>query len=156
MRIKECPREYEVLEIVSSKRWSHRCCDELRAHVAACSICTDALEVALALHEDREAAQVAGEIPSAGLVWWRAELRARQEAARTASRPITLAHAFGAAAAVGAAAALISRSWPWLKSFLALPDFSAWSLSQLGLVIAFGLAVLVIAPLAVYLVLSDE
>ena len=152
----ECSREQDVMEIVSSERWPDQCPDELRAHVAQCSNCTDVLEVAQALHEDRAIACMDAQIPSAELVWWRAELRARQEAMIVASRPITLVEAFGAAAGVGVAVALINRAWPWMKSFLVMPDFTILSSSQLALVIAFALGALIIAPLAVYLAFSDE
>ncbi len=156
MKVPICPREQELMEIVSCERWPDRCPDELHTHITGCAICTDVLEVALALHEDREIAHVNAQIPSAGLVWWRAELRARQEAIRTVSRPMTLVEAFSAAAGIGVAAALLVPAWSWLKTFFVLPDFSALSASHLGLVIGFALAVLVIAPLAMYLVLSDE
>src|SRR5262249_989059 len=136
--------------------WPNATSDELRSHVAQCSVCADVLEVAAAVHEDREATQSNVTLPSAGLVWWRAELRARQEAMRTASRPITFVQAFGAAAAGGVGLAVIRRLWPWLRTLVSLANFSDMSLPQWSVVIAFALAVLVIAPLAMYLVLSDD
>ena len=72
------------------------------------------------------------------------------------SRPISLVEAFAAASGVGVAFALLNRAWPSLKTFLATIDLSSLSSAQWALVIAFGVAVLVIAPLAMYLVLSDE
>jgi hypothetical protein len=69
---------------------------------------------------------------------------------------MTLIQAFGAAAGVGAAVAILSQAWPWLKRLLALPDLATLSLSQWGLVIAIAFAVIVVAPLAMYLALSDE
>jgi hypothetical protein len=156
MRVEECRRECEVVEAVGCGRWPERCPVELRDHVGSCAVCSQVLEVALALHDDREAACSQAEIPSAGLVWWRAELRARQEAMRAASRPITFAQAFGGAAAIGVALALLNRVWPWLKQLFALTDFSTFSVVQWGVVIGFALAVLVIGPLAMYLVLSDD
>ena len=69
---------------------------------------------------------------------------------------MTLVEAFGAAAGVGVSVALVKIAWPWLKPLLVLPDFSLLSFSQWGVVIPFALAILVIAPLAMYLVLSDE
>ena len=151
----QCARENEVLEIVSCGRWPEHCPVELQTHIGECSMCRDVLDVALALHEDRNAVHSNANIPSADLVWWRAELRARQEALRTVSRPITLAETFGAAAGIGVALALAKSAWPWLKTSFALPDLSVFSFSQAGLVIVFAVAVLVIAPLA-YLALSDE
>jgi len=155
MKPTECLREHEVMEMVACGRWTDRCPQELRTHVAACEICSDVLEVALAFHEDREARSDV-QIPSAGLVWWRAELRARQEAMRKVSRPMTVVQAFGAAAGIGAAAALLSLAWPWLKALATLPDLSSLSFAQWGIVIVIAFAVLIIAPVAMYFVLSDD
>jgi hypothetical protein len=152
----ECYRESEVLEVVTCGRWPEQCPEELRVHVESCMVCADVLEVAIALHVDRNSSHPSAHVPSADLVWWRAELRARQEAMRTAARPITLVETFGAAAAIGAAVALLKIAWPWLREFLIVPDFALLSPAHLGLLIALGLAVLIIAPLAMYLVLSDE
>ena len=80
-----CQREQEVLEAVSCGRWPEQCSEELRTHISDCSICKDVLEVAIALHADRNAVHPMAQIPSADLVWWRSELRARQEAIRTVS-----------------------------------------------------------------------
>jgi hypothetical protein len=155
MKPAECLREHEVMEIVGCGRWPNRCAEELRAHVASCEICSDVLEIAIAFHEDRET-QAAVQVPSPGLVWWRAELRARQEAMRVVSRPMTLVQALGAAAGIGAAVALLSQAWPLLKTLFAFPDVSALSFSQWGIVIVIAVAVIVIAPVAMYLALSDE
>src|SRR2546425_10437039 len=155
MNMPECLREQEVMDSVACGRWPDRAPADLREHLTQCALCASVLEVALALHEDHEILYLNARVPPPGLVWWRAELRARQEAMRTVSRPMTLVQAFGAASGVGVAIALFSQAWPWLKAFFSLPDFSAFSFSQLGLGIAFALAVLVVAPLA-YLVLSDE
>ncbi len=152
MNIHECLREQEVIDAAQCDRWP----EDLRLQLTQCALCADLLEVARAIHDDRESGLADVRVPSAGLVWWRAELRARQEAMRNASRPITFVQAFGAACTAGVVFALISRAWPWLKSLLELPDFSALSLAQWGVLLAFTLALLVVAPLAMYLVLSDE
>lgn len=39
--------------------------------------------------------------PSSAIVWWRAQMRARQEAALAAERPITIVHALAIAAGAG-------------------------------------------------------
>jgi hypothetical protein len=156
MRLAECRRECEVVEAVGCGRWPEHCAGDLRDHVESCAVCSQVLEVALALHDDREAAYQHADVPSAGLVWWRAELRARQEALRAASRPITFVQALGVAAAVGMGLALLSHAWPWLKQLFMLPDFSTFSVLEWAIAIAFALAIFVIGPLAMYLVLSDD
>jgi hypothetical protein len=168
----ECPREQEVMEVVAAGRWPERCPEELRAHVTQCGICADAAEVAIAIHQDYDDAFAAAHVPPAGLVWWRAELRARQDAMRAVSRPLTLVHAFGGACAVGVVLAVFSRLWPWIQNWFSLPEIANVDLpiaaevtnaaplllAQWGVPLAFaiGLALFIVAPVAMYLVFSDE
>jgi hypothetical protein len=168
----ECLREQEVMDVVASGRWPARCSEELLGHVSACAICTDAAEVAIALREDYDEAFARAHVPPPGLVWWRAELRARQEAVRKVSRPMTLVQAFGGACAVGVLLAVLSPFWPWFRHWFTLPALpqsdlaaAAGELTALSpllaqwatpLAFAIGLALLVVAPVAMYLVLSDE
>ena len=156
MNAMDCLREQEVVQMVACGRWPDRCPEDLRAHVSTCAVCSDAVEVALAFREDLEDASLGAHVPPPGLVWWRAELRARQEAMRTVSRPMTLVQAFGGACTVGVAVALLTRAWPWLKNTLTFIDLSAFSFSQWTVLLTAALALLIIAPLAMYLVLSDE
>jgi hypothetical protein len=152
----ECVREVEVLEAVTSGNWT----DELRSHAASCAVCTDVVEVADALHNDYAHALLEAKdvhVPSAGLVWWRSELRARREAMKAAERPITLAHAFGGACAVGVLIAVLAQMSPWLKGLLPAGPFDAVGLlsQHVPLVLMLG-AVLVLAPVALYFVFSDK
>lgn len=82
------------------------------------------------------------------MVWWKAELRARQHAVRAAERPISITQRLAAATAVGAGIGLLSRA-----------DFQIFSTlfadRSPALYLALGAAAL-IAPLALYLVFSDE
>jgi hypothetical protein len=48
--------------------------------------------------------------PSSAIVWWRAQMRARQEAARAADRPISIVHGFAIACAAGLALSLIGSA----------------------------------------------
>jgi len=47
-------------------------------------------DVALALRDDRAALCREAQPPAAGMVWWRATIRARADAARTAAQPISV------------------------------------------------------------------
>jgi len=54
--------------------------DAVLAHLEACDSCRDLHTIASALHDDHAMALAEAHVPSAGQAWWRAELRARQEA----------------------------------------------------------------------------
>jgi hypothetical protein len=159
MTIIECPRESDVLDAIDSKRWPHRADRELVDHVAACAICSDVLTVAAAMREDQDATWQEASLPSSGQVWWRAEMRVRQEAIRAASRPITVAYSVAACAALVLIVAAGWFAWPTVHDFVSsiasTPTPSLASPLTLPLLVAFG-ALLVIAPVALYLVLSDE
>jgi len=58
---------------------------ELERHIAQCASCGDALAIAQFLGEPGE--QVA-DVPAWGLIYWRAEIRARREQAERAMRPM--------------------------------------------------------------------
>ena len=168
----ECRREQELIDAVESRRWPDRIDPDLRSHVDECSFCADVVEVVSALHADRDAVMENVQIPAASVVWWRAEVQARQEAAQVAARPISLVLAFAAASTVGVSLALLGRVAPvvgdWLNwlgvTLLGLGrsgGFELGSLSTLGfspglptlLVIGASVA---LAPVAVYLILSEE
>jgi hypothetical protein len=156
----ECPRESDVLDAVASARWPHRVPRELADHVSACQVCADVVTVAEAMRADHDAVWQA-DIPSSGQVWWRAEMRARQEAIRKASRPITIAQGAAALLTLAAAVATGWFAWTWIRlqtPALDLASLSAQAMTSplaVSLVVALC-ALAVIAPVALYLVLSDE
>ena len=161
----ECCREADVIDAVTSQRWPERADAELRAHVAACTICADVAQVAAALVEDRDAALIeAGQLPSADVVWFRAQARARADASREAARPIAIMQALGLAGATGVVSLLIGvvAYWVWQRAdwLSTLPsleplDVDVMSFAIRGVLLAIGLW-LILAPVAVYLVASDE
>ena len=142
-----CDREAEVWRAVEARHWPERCDEELRAHVAACANCADLVEVADALYDERDEAMRAAHLPPSGAVWWRAQLRARQDAARTARRAISVIQAVVVAIAVAIVAAI--GGFAWIPAAIAGVH---WSL-PLILALATPLA---LAPVAVYLAVTED
>jgi hypothetical protein len=163
--IAECPRELELLEAIAMDR-----VQQLRDHLAECASCAEIAEIAGALRHDHQAARREANVPSAGAVWWRATIRARAEAARTVSQPITVAQGVAGACGIGLAVALLGIVWRMMPALGGLGDFAVrfdgWrddlspglaAVLQHALPLTLGVAAcLVIAPLALYLALSDE
>jgi hypothetical protein len=168
-RIK-CDREPDAFEAASLGWWPDRADDDLRAHVATCESCAEVIAVASALQQDRHEAVQRAPILPAEVVWWRAEWRAREEAARAAARPITVAHVIAVACAGIAALALVGGTFGWLRTWsgwvvgllpsvadtsTALPDSA--TLAQWSLPLAVGLgAWLLLAPVALYLTVAKD
>jgi hypothetical protein len=168
----ECTREADVLEAVAFGRWPDHAGD-LVAHAAACSVCADLVEVARALHEDRDARCREAQLPTAGMVWWRATIRARADAARTVSQPISVAQGVAGASAVGIAWALAGAAWrsvQWLawgdrvgdvvsrleSQRVGIASASALALEHGPMLLLALAACLVLAPIALYITLADD
>ncbi len=104
----ECKYESEILDAVASGRWPDRLDAELRDHASSCSICSEVAMVSTMYRDEYALAMDQVRVPSAGLVWWKSELRARREAVRVASRPITLVTGIAGTCAIAVLAVLLS------------------------------------------------
>ena len=161
----ECSRETDVFEAIAFGRLTDAAEPELTAHAASCPVCRDVVTVARALHDDREKACRDAHPPTAGMVWWRATIRARAEAAHTAMQPITWLQGIAGACLAGATAALATIAWRSadaagrlgdLVSYLAFERASGVGFEH-ALVMVVGLAAcIVLAPLALYFTLADD
>ena len=164
----DCAREAEVVNAVLSGRTD---CEELHMHAEGCEVCTEVMAVAALLRDDRELARGDVPVPAAGQVWWRAAVRARLDATRAAARPLTWAQAVAGACAAGLTAGAMTLAWPTVTRIFGWLEARAWSLSpapqdvaelvttaiQRSLPFAVAAAAaLVLAPLALYLALSDD
>jgi hypothetical protein len=137
----ECPRERALLDWLLGRDPVEPLDPELQRHVDSCRACADLVTVARVLHEDGDAARREARVPSAGVVWWRASIRARAEAARRAEQPISLAATLAAAALAGAAGAVAIAAWQALPAWPQAPTLELLAVS--------AAAVCIVAPLAV-------
>jgi hypothetical protein len=163
----ECSREQDVLDALSAERWPLRCEDELRAHVQGCAVCTDLVQVAGALLADHDIAYRDARIPSSGLVWWRAQLRAREEDARAAARPIAFIQGVAASVAVWLIVTVVRAipsetldGWKhWIGGFVpgSAALAAAGTTATLPLVVLLGLAAaILLVPLAIYFAVNED
>jgi hypothetical protein len=157
--IDECLREAEVVEAVANGAWPSACSADLKAHVASCAICSELAAVAGAIRGDCESARAHLQVPSAGLVWWRAQLRARQHNAEAAGRPISYVQAAAAVLAAGLLFMLGGLVWPSLRESVAWIDLISQVADTgrfwLPLALVVG-AWLVLAPVVLLFALSDD
>src|SRR3954468_21086605 len=106
-----CRFESDVLAAIAAGTWD-QASSELTDHVAGCRTCADVAMVSVLLKQDHAAMLDETSVPSSGQVWWRAQVRARAEAAHAAARPLFVAQALAAAALVGVLVALVTWLWP--------------------------------------------
>lgn len=151
-----CPREGAVLAALEGHfpdgdGTSRMRSDDLASHLADCAACAEIATARLIADIHADDLQAVN-VPSAGQVWWRAQVRARAEARRAAERPMQIVHAVSAACVAGALAAGVGWAWPWMQTAL-----SGAATSQLAF--AWWLAIgawLIIAPVALYIVFARE
>lgn len=98
-----CDREQELLTALRTGQWT----PDLRAHFADCDNCAELAMTAEFMQQ--AAATVDPRVPAAGLVWWKAQLRARREAAHAAARPVLIAER--AAAILALLGAIAAMAW---------------------------------------------
>ena len=165
----QCQFEQELLDAIAARRWPNRAEAPLREHVARCGWCSDVAAIAGAFFEDRDCAQAEAVVPSSSAVWWRAQIRAREEAARVAARPLLIFQTLATVVVAIVAIALAPTASSWIRGslaafgaaeFWAVPrDFSlSWILSAAAYttlpLLAVGVSV-VLAPVVVYLALDE-
>jgi hypothetical protein len=121
----ECEFEAQVLALTLQGCWPEGAGDPLRKHVSECVICSDLVTVAGAIDESWRELRSDTVLPDSGTMWWRAQLRARREAAITAGRPITGAQVIAASCALAVLAGYYRDTFGWFvaaarKGFAAL------------------------------------
>lgn len=102
-------------------------------------------EIAEAIHKEYAHAQQQARVPPPEVIWLHAKMRAREEAARRAARPIVIAQSVGAAAFAGLLVSLVGR--------LSLSPVSQMPIALIEVVLCSWL---VLAPVALYLVFSRD
>jgi hypothetical protein len=157
----ECEREVEAVVAARQGRFG----EELRAHVMGCEVCSTAVAVSQAFEDAREETLAGVELPEAGRVWRQAQLRARQEAVRSAGRPITAAQVVAFGAAMVLLGACFGATSQWFQAGLrrlGSVDKAAWLVWATGVMAEHGalilgtLAVVVLLPTAVFVALGRE
>jgi hypothetical protein len=173
----ECPREQEVINAIVTGHWPERCEASLVVHAAECAVCKELVDVTSVMRLDREGLHAEMSLPSAGQVWWRAAIRARLEASQRVAQPLSWIFGISMACAAGLAIAAVQLLWSpvqlawgtsspgtWLTWFgvaefaRLLPTLKDLApLTSIGVFVLLGAAAcLMLAPLALYFVLSDE
>jgi hypothetical protein len=168
----ECAREPEVVQAILTRRRPEACDTELRLHAERCEVCRDVIDVTRLFRDAGDFAACDVRVPASGQVWWRAAVRARLEGTAATARPMTWAHGLAAACTAGLAVGLVGLAWPTLARGLSWLGARAWwsvdpaALDVVGFIsgaverslpIAIVAAAgIVLAPLGLYLALSDD
>ncbi len=170
MKWDSCLREEEVRTTVREGRWPEACEPALRAHVVSCRRCSDFVLVTQTLQQGRLETAALAPLPSAGQLWYRAQLRRRTGDLQRVATPIALAEKLAALCLLAAGAGMAawqSRTPDWLRWLSDVTQSDAFRLNALWspassssgtlvvLIAALG-AVALFGGLAVYLVQEKE
>jgi hypothetical protein len=150
MSVLTCSRRDEVRALLTLGHWPAACAVELREHVDGCAECRAVVSFTLAMQDGRKRAAPA--LPSAELVWWRAQLRKRQAAMEQMQRPLRRAQMFAVLLSFCVAVGLVvwvTMSDGWSSLVARLP-VGVWALSLAGA------AVLLLSGVVAYLRLDAE
>jgi hypothetical protein len=119
-----------------------------------CPHCGPLVALAEQIRQEFELTQKQARVPSPEIVWWRAQMRAREEAARTAARPIVFTQALSVAALVGLLISVAGRLTVPVLSWTDVPSLPAGiPFPLIALVIACWL---LLAPIALYVAFSRD
>jgi hypothetical protein len=123
---------------------------------AECPFCGPLVLLAEEIRREFEHTRVEARVPTPEIVWWKAQMRAREEAGRKAARPILFTQALAIAALIGLLVSVAGRvtlssiSWPAID-VLSAPQ----TLPLLPIVIVAG-CWLILAPIALYYAFSRD
>lgn len=123
--------------------------------------------IADAIAAEASTARREAQPPSSAIVWWRAQMRARQEATRAVERPLTIVHALAIACGlgllfslVGTATVGVKGSVLWLTALygsLTAPNAAASPWTALPVVIlGAALFSILAASVAAWVIFADE
>jgi hypothetical protein len=120
--LQPCSRAQELRELIRLGQWPAACPAELREHVSECRSCSDLVLVDEAFRQARAASAASARLMPPGVLWWRAQLRRRNEALERIARPLISAEVFALALALLAGVgylvfeALTGDAWlAWLE-----------------------------------------
>lgn len=129
MTLRTCTHEKELAALLHDGYWPDACPAELRAHVEGCSSCRSLVAVTRAFRAERAAASAEPRLDSAGVLWWRAQLRRRNAALQRLGRPLLGAQIFTVVLVLAAAGAFLGmqarQGAAWLADFTRDLHFSA-------------------------------
>jgi len=138
-----------------------------------CPSCAEVAAIAQAFTDERNALMQEAQVPSSAIVWWRAQMRSRREAAEAAAQPITWAQGLVLACAAGILVAAVGffsptfmKALEWaMGTSLPSPSFSLPAIDfpdepmtspiLLATVAALGLSAIVL-PVVLYFTFREE
>src|SRR5579864_5669916 len=140
-----CSYQEQITAAIQAGQWPDGADTELLAHAETCEPCKELVLVAQTLRQSRTTAiEPPRPLPSPGILWWRAQIRRRNAAIESVTRPIAIAEIVALLVVLLAAVALVAWQYQQLAGWFS----SVWgplsSVTQIPGLIVLGLGTLVI------------
>jgi hypothetical protein len=162
MSFDSCPMEKELMAVVRGGQWPAACDPGLLAHVEECKGCNQIALLSGVFLESRAEAAGSARLAAPGLLFWKAQLRRRNEALEHITRPILAVEIVGFAVTLVVLALVV---WKWIyvpsSDFLSSAQNFAPTMRFAGnwgwtLVAAAALTLVLFGGVALYLVTTKE
>ncbi len=156
MNATQCHRENELLDALGSGYVGA----ELAMHVAECVSCSELHLVAGALLNEKVQAAAEAPVPASGTMWWRMQLRRRQEAQAAARRTLVVGQAMTLSVAIGLVVAFFgSELMSGVRASFSSMPFSMpsiqFTMPSMVLLVVLG-SWLLIAPIAGWVAMRQK
>lgn len=152
-----CSWQNEVAQTVREGRWPSGCTDDLRNHVSACTGCTEEVRVLSTFATARAATMRMATPHGAELLWWKAQLRKRNQAMERMQRPGLAISTATVAASIVVLIAVLATVWKQIQWTTLLTTFATagWN-TWMIVALAAALCGFITAALVIGLEYSDE
>ena len=167
--MKPCPREAEAQAALRRGHWPDASEPELREHVATCDRCSSRLLVLKTFQTVRAESMQSAHLGSPSLLWWRAQLRRRNEALERVRKPAITGQLFALLISISTVVALLGSQirkgvdWSsWLPAPSAGSHFDALSLlssieADWGLILLLtGFGTMILLAAVVFYLAADR
>ncbi|HEY6969927.1 MAG TPA: hypothetical protein VJA94_12025 [Candidatus Angelobacter sp.] len=152
-----CSQQNQVEAALRSGQWPEACDAALRAHVENCVACSDLVLVTQGLQQARAQSIQTVRLAAPGTLWWRAQLRRRNAAIQSVTRPVAVAEKVAVVILLLAAVALIVWQRGQVAGWLAGILSPLSNIIQVPAALLIGFAALVLfGGFAVYLLVAKE
>ncbi len=157
MKTHFCSQHQSVAAALRTGHWPEGCDPSLRAHVETCDSCNDLVLVAGTLRQAHTEAIQSARVASPGILWWRAQLRRRNAALHSVTRPVAVAEKVALLVLVLAVVALLAWQHSQLIAWLANLSGPLSSITQIPGALMIGVGTLLLfGGFAVYLFAAKE
>lgn len=157
MKMHFCSQHESVVAALRAGHWPEGCDPALRAHVETCDSCSDLVLVSQTLRQAHTQTMQQARMAPTGILWWRAQLRRRNAALESVTRPVAVAEKLALLVLLLAVVALLAWQHTQIVAWFANVWEPLSNMAQIPVALMIGLGTLLLfGGFAVYLFTAKE